>query len=80
MSIEILKEFFFWCIVINFIIYTISVIALLTFRSWIYKIHEKFFGLDQQTVARSIQNYLANYKLLTTFFNFVPWLVLVILS
>lgn len=80
MTLEILKDFFFWCMIINLLIYTFTATAVIIFRSWAYKINGKIFALDEHSVAQSIQNYLANYKLLTTFFNFVPWLVLVILS
>lgn len=78
MNIEILQEFLFWSMVINFGIYTLTAIAVITLRNTVYKIHKVLFGLDEESVSKSIQNYLANYKLLITFFNFVPWLAIVI--
>jgi hypothetical protein len=37
------------------------------------------FGLDEETVRKSIQSYLANYKLFITVFNFTPWIALLII-
>lgn len=80
MDIEKLQEFFFWCMVINMGIYSFSVVSVLVLRDMILKIHVKMFGLDEETVKRSIYMYLAVYKLLIIVFNFVPWVVMLIIN
>ena len=65
---------------VNSGIYALTAIAVLVLRDVVCKIHRKMFGLDEETVLKSIQNYLANYKLLITVFNFVPWIVILIIK
>ena len=76
MEIKLLQDFPFWCLLINAGIYTATAVAVLVFRGMVCRIHKKLFGLDEAAVMRSVQNYLAAYKLLITFFNFVPWAAL----
>ncbi|MHC4104411.1 MAG: DUF6868 family protein [Planctomycetota bacterium] len=80
MDIEKLQEFFFWCMLVNIGIYALTAIAVLVFRDTVLKIHRKMFGLDEKTVNKSIHTYLATYKLLTTVFNFVPWVAILIIK
>lgn len=80
MDIETAHQFFFWCMVVNTVIYGITGVAVLALRKYLCRIHKKMFGLDEETVCESMQKYLANYKLLITFFNFVPWIVLLIIK
>jgi hypothetical protein len=80
MDIEKLQEFFFWCMLVNTGIYIFTAVAVLVFRDLIYKIHRKMFGLDEETVSKSLHMYLAAYKLLITVFNFVPWIVIIIIK
>jgi len=78
MDIEKLQEFFFWCMLVNIGIYAFTAIAVLVLRDLVCKIHRKMFGLDEETVCKSMHMYLATYKLLITVFNFVPWIAILI--
>ena len=78
MDIEKLQEFFFWCMLVNIGIYAFTAIAVLVLRDVVCKIHRKLFGLDEETVCKSMHMYLAAYKLLITVFNFVPWIAIMI--
>ena len=80
MDIEKLQGFFLWCMLINFGIYAVTAIAVLVLRDFIYKVHKKMFDFDQATVNKSLQRYLATYKLLITVFNFVPWIAVMIIK
>ena len=80
MDIEKLQDFFLWCMLVNTGIYALTAIAALVLRDVLCRIHRKLFGLDEETVSKSIQTYLATYKLLITFFNFVPWIALLIVK
>ena len=80
MDIEILQRFFFWCMVVNTGVYAFTAIAVLVLRDLICRIHKRLFGFDEETVLKSIQNYLANFKLFITFFNFAPWIAILIIK
>jgi len=80
MNIEKLQDFFLWCMVVNAGIYALTAIAVFAFRNIICKIHKKMFGFDEETVNKSLQKYLATYKLLITFFNFAPWIAILIIK
>lgn len=80
MDLETLQAFFFWCMVVNTGVYALTAIAVLLMRDIVCKMNSKMFGLDEETVRRSIQNYLANFKLLITVFNFAPWIALLIIK
>lgn len=79
MNIETLETFFFWCLIINSGIYCFTAIAVMAFRRFVYSIQRSIFKIDDEAVGASIQHYLGTYKLLITFFNFTPWLVLLII-
>ena len=80
MDIEILQEFFFWCMLVNCGIYTFTVIMVWVFHDAVIKMQRKMFRLDEETVSKAVYTYLANYKLLITVFNFVPWIAIVIIK
>ena len=80
MDIEIVQGFFFWCMVVNIVIYTFTAIAVLVLRDFVCNIQKKLFGMEKETVLASVQKYLATYKLLITVFNFAPWIALLIIT
>ena len=80
MDTEILERFFFWCMLVNTGIYAFTAIMVLVLRDLVCKIHGKMFGLNEETVCKSIHMYLAAYKLLITVFNFVPWIAILIIK
>lgn len=80
MDIEILRNFLFVCLVINLIIYIVSVIAIFIARNLICALISKTFGISEGDVQRGNLKYIANYKLLIIVFNFTPWLALIFMS
>jgi hypothetical protein len=80
MDIEKLQEFFFWCMLINLGIYIFTAIMIMVFHDTVLKIQRKMFRLDEETVSKAVYRYLANYKLLITVFNFVPWIAILIIK
>ena len=80
MNLDILQEFFFWCLVINFSIYTITSISMVIFRDFFNKLMKIAFPLDDESISKSFLRYLGNYKLLITVFNFTPWLAIMIVN
>ena len=79
MDLAKLQDFFLWCMLVNTGVYALTAIAVLVFRKFVYKIHEKIFGLDEKAVNESIHRYLATFKLFVTIFNFGPWIALMII-
>ncbi|MCG6938460.1 MAG: hypothetical protein LJE83_09870 [Gammaproteobacteria bacterium] len=80
MNIQILQEFFLWCMLLNTGIYALTAVAVLFMCDFICSIHKKMFGFDEATVLKVMQKYMANYKLLITVFNFVPWVALLVID
>jgi hypothetical protein len=80
MGMEKLQDFFFWCMVLNIGIYTLTALSVLVLRDFVGRLLGKMFRIDEETVRKSIQMYLGNYKLLRTVFNFVPWIALLIIN
>ena len=80
MVMDKLQEFFFWCMLLNMGIYTLTAISVLVLRDFVCKMLGKMFRLEEATVRKSIQRYLGSYKLLITVFNFVPWIALLIIN
>ncbi|MFC1670989.1 DUF6868 family protein [Spirochaetota bacterium] len=80
MGIEKIQDFFFWCMVVNTGIYALTAISVILFRDLICKIQKRIFGLDEETINNSTQKYLASYKLFITFFNFAPWIAILVIK
>ena len=79
MDLHVLETFLFWCLIINSVIYCLTALAVVVFRDFAYAVQRRIFGIDDSAVGVSVQRYLGGYKLLITFFNFTPWLVLLIM-
>lgn len=79
-DIQIVEDFLFWCMLINLALYFTTVIAVFAFKGLLVAIHQKLFGFDEAMTLKTVQNYIANYKLLITVFNFVPWLAILIIK
>lgn len=80
MDLEVAEKFFFWCLVINSGIYAVTALAVLVLRDFVCRVHKKLFALEEEAVLKSIQHYLAMYKLLITVFNFTPWIAVLIIK
>ena len=80
MGMEKLKDFFFWCMLLNIGIYTLTALSVLVLRDFVGRLLGKMFRIDEESVGKSLQMYLGAYKLLITVFNFVPWLALLIIN
>jgi hypothetical protein len=80
MTLSQLRDFFFWCVVINFGLYLLTVMSLFTFKGLVVAMHRTLFGMDEAEVNRAMHAYLGAHKLLTTVFALVPWLALVIMA
>lgn len=80
MNIEIITEFFGWCLVINTGLLVFTTVFLLIGQNWAAKIHSKMFNLKVEDLKRSYFNYVALYKLLLIVLNLVPYVALKLMN
>ena len=80
MDLEKLQNFFLWSLLINLAIYIISLIAILSLRGFMYKMHGKLFGLSEETIKKFVYAYLGIYKIFINFFNLAPWIAIQIIK
>ncbi|MEM7364333.1 MAG: DUF6868 family protein [Pseudomonadota bacterium] len=80
MELELLRTFFGWCTVINFVLYAVSIIANLAMGTFYSSMIVKIFQVDVAEWRIAFLEGVANYKLLIIVFCFVPWLTLVIMT
>jgi len=80
MDLETLEKFFLWTMVVNTGVYVVTGVASILMRGFIYNVHRRLYDMDEKTVDKSVQSYLANYKLLITVFNFAPWVAILIIK
>lgn len=80
MDIPTVREFLFWCLLINIAIYLVTTIAWLLLRDFYTGILTRTFRLEEGEIRRGVFAYTAHYKLLITVFNFTPWLALTVMA
>ena len=79
-TIEVIKEFFGWCAIINISLLTISALFIIIGRQIALNYHKKLFNIDDEYLKRAYFQYLGQYKIITIIFNIVPYFVLTIMS
>ena len=80
MNIEQLYEFFFWCMIVNFAFYIITVGYAFFMKDFFCLMMFKLFDTDRRESLNMLVKYIASYKLLIIVFNFTPWLALSIMT
>jgi hypothetical protein len=80
MTLESLREFLLWCMVINVGLLIFSFLLILLARDWIYRFQGKMFRLPEEKVASTWYKSLAFYKILIIVFNVVPYIALRIIE
>ena len=80
MNIELTREFFGWCTLINMGLLLYWSLMLLFARGFIYRMHTKFVPLGEERFNAIHYAGMAIFKLMIFVFNLVPWVVLHILG
>ncbi len=80
MTIEIIRDFFAWCSVINLGILLFWVLWLTLAHDWVYRIHTKWFKLSIEKFDEIHYAGIAFFKLAVFFFNIVPYIALRIIQ
>ncbi len=80
MSIEMLIKFFGWCSVLNFALLLWWIFFMTFAHDWVYRMHSKWFYLEQQRFDTIHYAGIAFYKLSIIIFNVAPYLALRIIT
>lgn len=79
-SMEAWTRFFGWYTALNVGIYLISVVALLTMRNVVVRQNQRWFGVSEDVVLRTVYQWIGAYKLAILLFGLVPWLALTLMA
>jgi hypothetical protein len=80
MDLVKLQDFFLWGLIINIIIYIIQMLLSLALRKFLSKSHGKLFGLNEETIKKSLYLYFAIYKIIINAFFLAPWIAIEIIK
>lgn len=82
MDIEMLKQFFMWCSILNISLLVLSflVVAFGGGSNLVYRIHSKWFPMPRDKFNAVLYLLLGIYKILVFVFNIVPWITLTIIG
>ena len=79
-TIEVMREFFGWCSVINIGLLMLSSILIIAIRGPVSRIHAKMFNLDESDTRRAYFQFLGQYKIAIIVFNIVPYFALKVMG
>lgn len=80
MTLELIREFFLWCTVINVGLLFFTFIMFLTLHKFIFKIHGKLFHIPEDKLYPIWYKWIGYYKIGVILFNLVPYIVLLIIG
>ena len=80
MTIDILREFFGWCAIINILFLTLTTLLLIVVKDKVSRLHGKLFNIDEADITREYFRYLGQYKVATLVFSIAPYFALKIMS
>ncbi len=72
MSLLMIQDFLFWCVIINTGLLCLSFIMIAMMRNIICKMHGKIFKMPEDSLYITLYKLLGTYKILIIFFNIVP--------
>ena len=78
-NLDMLTEFFGWCVVISFGIHFLGLLAILPVRQKWVRLHAKIFGLEESQVNEALLSYFARYKIAAILLTLVPYMALKIM-
>ena len=80
MTIELMREFFGWCAVINIGILLFWFGFLAFAHDWVYRFHSRWFSISAQKFDTVHYASIGIFKMIVFVFNIVPYFVLLILT
>jgi len=79
-NIDLLRDFFMWCSIINIAALIITWLFFSMGSDWIYRMHSKWFKISQEQFHASWYVILGFYKISVSLFCVVPYIALLIIS
>ena len=79
-NIDIVREFFMWCSIINMGLLLISWLFFWTGSGWIYQMHSKWFKISQEQFYALWYSILAFWKISIFLFYIVPYIAMLIVG
>ena len=76
MTIEIVRDFFAWCSVINICLLIVWFLLFLLARNWMYRVHSKWFKLSGDNFDVIHYSGMAVFKIAIWLFNLTPYFAL----
>ena len=80
MTILELRNFFGWCIVVNFGLQLLVFLFVAFGGNFVYRIHSKWFKISKEKFDSSIYSMMMFYKTMVIIFNVVPYIALTIIA
>ncbi|MHC4288828.1 MAG: DUF6868 family protein [Planctomycetota bacterium] len=80
MTVYEVREMLGWCTVINIALMIFSFVLICALRSFVYKMHTKWFPMSEQVFNAIVYSYLGLYKICIIVFNIIPWIALSIMG
>ncbi len=76
MTVELLRDFFGWCSVMNYGMLLVWFFLIVWARDWIFRIHSKWFAIPRDRFDTINYAMMGSFKLSIFLFNIVPYLAL----
>jgi hypothetical protein len=80
MNVEVLRRFLLWCTVINYGVLILWFLLFILARSWMQRIHGRWFRLSAEQFDGIHYAGMAIYKIGVLLFNLVPYVALCIVG
>jgi hypothetical protein len=76
MSIDVVRDFFLWCAVINYVLLVVWFLILVSPHHWLYQLWGRWFRMTAEQFDAINFAGIVLYKLGILFFNLVPYVAL----
>lgn len=80
MSIETAKDFFLWCLVVNYVILLCWFLAFRLGHAWMFRLHGRWFRLSEAQFDAIHYGGMAVYKVGVLLFNLAPYVALLVVG
>lgn len=80
MDVQMLTDFFLWCMIVNVIVYAWAALWLIIAPDFVFRMQGRLLSVTRERFDGAVYAYLGAYKLLIIVFNFTPYVALSIIA
>ena len=80
MDVQMLREFFMWCTIINGAMLTVSSLLCMGAGDWVYGMQSRWFAVSREAFNVIVYGFIGLYKIFFLTFNLIPWVALLIVG